>query len=39
MNNILVYRHRTLDTHEVFYVGIGSKKDPNLNIEVVFGIM
>ena len=26
MNNILVYRHRTLDTHEVFYVGIGSKK-------------
>ena len=26
MNNILVYRHRTLDTHEVFYIGIGSLK-------------
>lgn len=26
MKNILVYRHRTLDTHEVFYIGIGSLK-------------
>lgn len=26
MNNILVYRHRTLDTNKVFYVGIGSYK-------------
>ena len=26
MNNTLVYRHRTLDTKEVFYVGIGSIK-------------
>lgn len=24
--NILVYKHITLDTHEVFYIGIGSKK-------------
>ena len=23
---IIVYRHRTLDTHEVFYIGIGSVK-------------
>ena len=23
---ILIYRHRTLDTNEVFYVGIGSIK-------------
>ena len=23
---ILIYRHRTLDTHEVFYIGIGSIK-------------
>ena len=26
MKNILVYQHRTLDTHEVFYIGIGSLK-------------
>ena len=28
MNNILVYRHRTLDTKEVFYVGIGNCNRP-----------
>lgn len=26
MEDTVVYRHRTLDTHEVFYVGIGSLK-------------
>lgn len=26
MNEICVYRHRRLDTFEIFYVGIGSKK-------------
>lgn len=24
---ILVYRHRRLDTNEIFYVGIGSRKE------------
>lgn len=28
MNNILVYRHKTLDTHEVFYIGIGNSSRP-----------
>lgn len=27
-NNICVYRHRRLDTNQVFYVGIGTKYRP-----------
>lgn len=28
MNNKCVYRHRRLDTNEIFYVGIGNDKRP-----------
>lgn len=29
MNNICVYRHKRLDTDEIFYIGIGLKYRPN----------